>query len=475
MGILGFLISFCGSWIPSPWLDEAATAHIISYPFVEMAKLFERTDAVFVPYYLAMDAWTSLTGVSPFLLRLPSLLAVGVGTAAMAAAGHTIGGQRTQLMYAACFALLPRVTAMGIEARPYALSAMFMALALLAVVKLRYRRSWGYSLLLGAAMAGTVASQLFSVLAVIGLVCVAFVLGSAKSRLDLMLTAGGAGLVCLPLALSAVPQQKQVSWLSASNYSLADQAMVESWFTSRWNVQPVGQDLPLHYIATVLAILCLFTVVLALVVGRPLPIGNLAIAIVPPAVAVGTLWMISLIQEPLLLGRYLTSATPFIAMLFAESLLMLRPYARRILTTILFVGVVVLIVAQRQDYAKVPGQDYSFIASALHERASDGDGLLFEPGAGPVDSARNAVPLYPEEFARLVDIAQPQRAPLAHVFATDPAIADISTKHLPTHIWLVTKVGQDSHYANQLSRLGFNPVSSSSGPAHEVTLWAQID
>ncbi|WP_189636223.1 glycosyltransferase family 39 protein [Arthrobacter sp. NamB2] len=471
--MLGFLISFAGAWIPSPWLDEAATAHIISYPFADMAVLWQQTDAVFAPYYVFMSAWVSVTGVTPLWLRMPSLLAVGAGTAAMAAAGRSVGGRRAQLFYAAAFALLPRMTAMGIEARPYALSSMFMAFALLAVVKLRERSSIGYWLLLGASMIGAVGAHLFAALPVVGLVAVALILFRGRSRLALLVTSVVAGLVCLPLALAALPQQSQVSWIGDGGYNIADQALVESWFTSRWNIEPAGSEVALQYVAVAVAGIAALTIALALITGCPLPKDRLLVAAVPPALAVAVLWGISIAHEPMLLGRYFTSSSPFVAMLLAECIMVLRPYAKQILASLLVAGCIVLIVAQRQPYAKIPGYDYSFIASALHDQAENGDGLLIEPGVGSIDSARNAVDLYPQEFDRLVDIAQPERPPLGWVFASDPPVVDIAERAVPPRVWLVTKNEQDSAYAAQLNNLGFRPTSSSSGPAHTVTLWTQ--
>jgi mannosyltransferase len=473
LGFLGFLVSFLGSWIPSPWLDEAATAHIISYPIVDMATLWQRTDAVFAPYYLFMNAWVTLTGVTPFWLRAPSLLAVGAGTAAMAAAGHDIGGRKAQLLYAGCFALLPRITAMGLEARPYALSAMFMAFALLVIVKLRRGRSALYWPLLGLSMVGTVGAQLFSVLPLLGLIAVAFIVFPARFRLPLLLTSAMAGISCVPLVIAALPQQSQVSWLADTGYNLADQALVEAWFTSRWNVNPTGIDVHLHVVAVTLSIIAALVISLALITARSLPKDRLAIAAIPPALTLAVLWGLSLAQEPMLLGRYFTSSAPFFAMLLAECLILLRPNARKVMACLLVAGCLFLIVAQRQPYAKIPGNDYSFIASALHEKARDGDGLLIEPGLGPVDAASNAKPLYPREFDRLVDIAEPQKAPLTHVFAADPPIADITQHSLPSRVWLVTKNHENSNYASQLTNLGFTAASSSNGPAHTVTLWTQ--
>ncbi|WP_306634408.1 glycosyltransferase family 39 protein [Pseudarthrobacter siccitolerans] len=475
LGLLGLVVSFLGVWIPSPWLDEAATAHIIGYSLGDMAELWRHIDGVFGPYYVFMHFWAKLTEITPFWLRFPSLLAVGVGTAAMAAAGRAVGGWKAQLAYALCFALLPRTTAMAIEARPYAMSAMFTALALLSVVKLRASKSAWYCVALGLSMIGAVGTHLFSALPLLGLITVAVIVLPNRSRIALVVTSALAGLACLPLCILAVQQRHQVGWIATAPFNLTDQVLVEAWFTSRVDPNPSGPFVPLHYVAVVLSILAALTVILALFARRSsLPKTRLAIAAVPLVLAVGVLWGESVIHEPVLMGRYFTSSAPFFAMLVAECLLLLRPYAKQILASLLAFGCVALIISQREPYAKIPWNDFSFVASTVDTQANSGDGLLIETSPVPTDTARSAVDLYPHAFSGLVDIAQPQRAPLTHPISVDPPRVDLSTlAQLPTRIWLVSKVQQDSEYAVQLTNLGFRPASASSGPGHTVTLWVQ--
>lgn len=475
LGLLGFLVSFAGSWIPSPWLDEAATAHIINYSVSDMAALWQHIDGVFSPYYLFMHFWVKVTGITPFWLRVPSLLSVGVGTAAMAATGRSTAGWKAQVLYGLCFALLPRTTAMGIEARPYAISAMFTALALLAVVKLHQRRSRWYWPLLGLSIVGAVSAHLFAVLPLIGLILVALIIFPKWGRLGLLATSALAGLACLPLATLGLREQQQVAWIAKAPFSIADQALVEAWFTSRVDPNPNGSFLPLHYVALALSIIAALTVVVALVSGRRrLPTVRLALGLVPPLVAVGLLWGDSVLTAPVLMGRYFTSSAPFIAMLLAECIMLLRPYIKLFVAALLAIGCLVLIVSQREPYAKIPWNDYSFIASTIHGQATTGDGLLMEPDAVPTNTARSAIDLYPRDFAPLVDIAQPQKAALNYPISVDPPIVDLSTRpSLPHRVWLVTALGQKSNYASQLTGLGFKPTSESSGPGHAVALWVR--
>lgn len=482
VGIVGMLVCFAGMWIPSPWIDEAATAHIISYSVPEMTELWQTIDANFAPYYLFMHYWTALTGISPFWLRLPSVIAAGVGITALASAGRLLGGLRYQIAYAACFALLPRTTAMALEARPYEMSAMFTALALLLVVRqfkqLDSRRN---PYLLAATMVGAVSMHLFSALPIIGLVLGAIAWLAPRQRLRLLITSFAAGLMCTPLAIIAHSQQVQVSWLAQIKYNIADQALVDSWFTSRWNINPVSSDrspylheVPLHWLALMLALVSLAVIVAGVVAARRRNRVQLSIACGPLVISVGVLWIASLIGQPILLSRYLTSASPFFAMLLAEGLLWLKGRWQTVAIAVLLVGAVTLIVAQRQPYAKVWKEDFGFIASTISAQASDGDGFVMEPGTDPHNSARNAVALFPGSFEPLIDLAQAEPTPLTGVFTPDPPVADLaSLAPLPARIWVVNRNEEGGPYEEQLSALGWSIQDSLLGPGHTVTLWTK--
>lgn len=482
LGIIGALICGIGMWIPSPWIDEAATAHITSHSLSEMMNLWRTVDANFAPYYVFMHVWTGLTGVNPFWLRLPSTVAAGVGVAAMASTGRLLGGPRHQVAYAACFALLPRTTAMALEARPYELSAMFTALALLLVARqVRALDSRWNPLLLAAAMVGAVGMHLFSALPIIGMVAGTLGWLRPPQRLRLLISSVAAGLLSLPLAIVGRSQQEQIAWLADVEYSLLDQALVESWFTSRWNINPVSatrspylHDVPLHWVAVVVAGLSLLVIIAGVITARGRNARQLCIASGPLLVAVGGLWLASLVGEPILLGRYLTSASPYFAMLLAECLLRLSRRRRIVAASVLAVGVMILFIAQRQPYAKVWKEDFGYIAATLRTEASPGDGFVMEPAGHPHDSARNAVSLFPASFEPLVDIAQPEPLPLTSLFTPDPPVTDLAgSESLPDRVWVVARNAEGGPYEDQLRALGWEPHEPLEGPGHTVTAWTR--
>ena len=75
LGVLAAIFCLIGSWTVSTWMDESATAHIISYSRDQMNDLFKTTDLVYAPYYYILHYWVKFVGINPFTLRLPSILA----------------------------------------------------------------------------------------------------------------------------------------------------------------------------------------------------------------------------------------------------------------------------------------------------------------------------------------------------------------------------------------------------------------
>lgn len=104
LGLVVVVLTLVGAAHVSPWLDEAATANIVSYPTWDMTQLwtasrwwFKGVDVALAPYYLVVHQWVRLVGISPLTLRLPSVIAAGVGTAVMAAVGRRLVGRRGNL------------------------------------------------------------------------------------------------------------------------------------------------------------------------------------------------------------------------------------------------------------------------------------------------------------------------------------------------------------------------------------------
>ncbi len=122
VGLVAFVVSFAGSWIPSFWGDEAASIMSAERPWPSLLHELGRVDAVHGTYYALLHLWIDVFGASPLATRLPSAIAVGVAAAGIVVLACRRAGVRVALVAALVFAVLPRTTYMGAEVRSYALS-----------------------------------------------------------------------------------------------------------------------------------------------------------------------------------------------------------------------------------------------------------------------------------------------------------------------------------------------------------------
>ncbi|MEO6200451.1 MAG: glycosyltransferase family 39 protein, partial [Cryobacterium sp.] len=122
LGLLGFVISFAGSWRPSFWGDEGASVMSAERSLPSLFRMLGNVDAVHGTYYLFLHFWVGLFGSSELSTRLPSAIAVGIATAGTFVLARSLVDERLALVAAVVFAILPRVTYSGTEARSSALA-----------------------------------------------------------------------------------------------------------------------------------------------------------------------------------------------------------------------------------------------------------------------------------------------------------------------------------------------------------------
>lgn len=119
----------------SLWRDEAATALAIDRSLPDLAAMIGSTDGGFAGYLVLMHTWARFAGVSEVALRLPSLLATIVTLVAVSSIVHRLTNSTLASGLVCLLFTLHPVTFVGygIEARPYALAAMFVSLAVASV------------------------------------------------------------------------------------------------------------------------------------------------------------------------------------------------------------------------------------------------------------------------------------------------------------------------------------------------------
>lgn len=145
-------VSAAGAARPSLWFDEAATISAATRTVPELWQLLGNIDAVHGLYYLLMHAWFAVFPATEFWSRLPSCLAVGVAAAGVVVLGRQLSSRTVAVSAGVVFAILPRVTWAGIEARSYALStacAVWLTVLLVAGARRHQKWSWpAYSIAL---------------------------------------------------------------------------------------------------------------------------------------------------------------------------------------------------------------------------------------------------------------------------------------------------------------------------------------
>ena len=97
VGVVTAVLGLVNSWYVSFWTDEAATISASGRSLSELWRMTDTIDVVHAAYYAVMHLWTSVFGSSPFALRLPSALAMGVAAGGVAGRGDRGGGARVRV------------------------------------------------------------------------------------------------------------------------------------------------------------------------------------------------------------------------------------------------------------------------------------------------------------------------------------------------------------------------------------------
>ncbi|ARC56170.1 hypothetical protein AS850_03650 [Frondihabitans sp. 762G35] len=441
-GVVGFAIAVAFSWVPSIWYDESATIVSARRSWSELWTEIQHVDAVHALYYALMHGWLAVVGYSPFTLRLPSALAVGVAAALVAVLARTLAPRTTGLLAGLLFTLLPRVTWMGTEARSYALTATFATLLTLVFV-IAVRRSeaerdgrtgigaWRWWLLYGAV--AVVASTLFIYTALVvvahGVTLVLAALahrsgrrpqesrrsdgkGPGRAVVGWLLAAVAAGILLVPLVALARSQQAQVSWLPKPDSGVVQSLLVTQWFP---------ENPPLAVVGWAFVIVAVTVAWRRWRGGRGSEARRSDGAGVPGVAGVALPWLllpalvlvaVSVLGTPLYTARYLSFSTPALGLLMAAGVARLRD--RRAMVAVVAVIAVLsagTAVWQRLPEAKDASSWKAVAALVARERAAEqlpagqSDAIVYggiqrHPGG----STRSIAYAYPAAFDGMTDV-----------------------------------------------------------------------
>ena len=465
VGLLALVIGIAGSWVPSYWSGEATTLQVARLPLTDIWGFLGRRDLVDTVYDLGMHFWITVGGEGEFWVRLPSALSAGIGAAGVLVLVRMLTSRRTAVATGIVFAVLPRVTWAAVEARPSALTAAIAVwLTVLVITASRSgRRVWwiAYGALLGA-----------SVVTFVGLALLVVVHGlflawapaprrrrRASRRLMGWAVASAAGLAASsPAVILESRQRGELDWLTGTGAVTWWTVLFEPWFETS-------------------------LVSAALAVGLLIALGTrLADRSRTPATVVllGAVWVIAptvlllvadLVAGPVYLARYLTFASPGLALLLGAACIGWR---RRWIGTVLVVAVVLAsvptIVTQRLPDAKGGGSDLRPVAAQIAGHAHPGDAFVLG-NAGTISSRpRQAFAAYPGRFAGLDDVALEESATELGTFTdetysvTDTTGFRVLDARLKGHhrLWLATLADDPltSAETRAYARLGFHVRST---------------
>ncbi len=326
---------------PSYWRDEAASLTAVHRSFGQLVRTLGNVDAVHGVYYMIMWPVVRVAGSGELVTRLPSVVAMAVAAAAVAALGRRLVSPAAGLAAGLIFVILPQISRYAQDVRSYAMVAAFGATATYLLVRAigtaGRKRGWlaGYAVCMGA----MVALNIFGILLLaahavtVALACLRQEDGSVRPSLaGLRGAQGGQGgegagnaarslaagwlaaaivavALASPVLLLAIAQRQTASWIKAPGPH-----------TLVTLTQLVG---PLPMVAAVVLAVALGLAVSVgsgrarLLAAWPRRLSAVAVPwlVVPPALLIGVSFAL-----PLYVPRYILYCLPAVALLAGAGL-----------------------------------------------------------------------------------------------------------------------------------------------------------
>ncbi|WP_432511977.1 glycosyltransferase family 39 protein [Kineococcus sp. SYSU DK001] len=485
VGLLATLVSLTGAWRPSLWTDEAATVSAAGRDPADLWRLLQHLDAVHGLYYAAAHVWTAVAGTSALALRAPSAVAVGVATVGVLVLARRLAGPGPgPLLAAAAFALLPRVTWTGTEARSSAAATAFAVWATVLLARaLDRRRTGAWIAYTACAATGCVLNIYLLLLLLAHGTTLALRRGTPRrDRLAWLTSAAAAALVTAPVVLLARRQSGQLGDAHLGPVELAVRVVVNQFFLGE---TPTVVGAPARGVdwwrpaAVALAVLGWALVAVALARAargssgaRRTALWTLPWLVLPTVVVAGY----SLVAAPLHNPRYFAFCTPALALLLGSGLTALGRRPRVVVAALAVLLVAPVLTSQRQPDAK-SGADWAQVAQYLCRNASPGQAVYFGARRAPVDgvvtlTTRAISVAYPRCFTGLDDVTLLASATEAGDLTGRSRPLGASLDRLAGHdtVWVVRRPGDATVAADDavLAAAGFARGRQWTGTLDEV-------
>ena len=426
VAVLATVVSAAWAGKPSLWFDEGATISAsASRTLPELWRLLGHIDAVHGLYYLMMHGWFALFPPTEFFSRLPSALAIGAAAAGVTVFTRQFSGRATAVCAGIVFAILPRTTWAGMEARSYAFAAaaaIWLTVLLVAAVRRDSPRLWVcYAL----AFMLSILLNLNLVLLVPAYAVAVPLLAPQTSRKSPVIwwavTSAVAVGAMTPFILFAHDQVWQVNWIYPVSWHYAFDIILRQYF---------DHSVPFAVLSGVVIV----AAVAARVAGvRPPPGDTRRLLIICAAwivIPTGLVVIYSAISEPVYYPRYLIFTVPAMAVVLAVCIVTIarRPWPiAGVVVAFAVAAVPNYLFTQRWPYAK-EGWDYSQVADLISSHAAPGDCLMVDNTVpwrpGPI---RALLATRPAAFRPLIDVGRG---------AYGPKVGSLWDGHVA--VWLVT-------------------------------------
>jgi mannosyltransferase len=462
MGLVGFVTSFAGSWIPSFWGDEAASVMSAERTLPSLIGMLHNVDAVHGLYYLFLHFWIQLFGASELSVRLPGAVAAGVIVAGTFVLGRMILNRNAGIAAAVICAVLPRTSYMGADARSYVFAtaiAVWITVLFLAILRHHFdsktsrRLAW-----VGYAVGLAIGIYVFLYLGLLLLVHGAFLFTARTYRQHRKAWLGAASIavaLAVPILEAGYAQRGQIAFLAHRGYATPKSVLVTQWF---------GNPL----LATG-AWLLIIVAVGGIIVAR-----HRAPAVSQP-VLLALLWVLLPTLALLVLNtatpaynlRYVSFSIPAVALSLAAGIWTFK--GRTIRFGVLIVLLVLAVpsdVVQRGPYAKDGGSDLAQTAAILGSEARAGDAVVFDESTAHRQRPRLAMHLYPSTFHGLQDVTvKTPYVARSELWDTTNPLADVTAKLAPVRrVWLLEIKGSPDNIhgtdVRTLEAAGYHALST---------------
>lgn len=471
LGAFGFLVSVAGSWNPSYWGDEAASVMSAERSLPSLFTMFGNVDAVHGTYYILLHFWIQAFGTSELATRLPSALAIGAATMGTAILARGLFTARIAVLAGLVFAVLPRVTFMGAEARSTALAtacAIWLTVLLLRIIRvaalpttsIRMRRGlWAAYAALGAL---GIYVFLYLVLLIPVHALAVWLWAPREHRRSVwrkwLVATGSAILLAAPVLVYGLAQHDQISFIGSRPQVSVLTALVSQWFDSA----PV-------------ALAAWTLIVLAGVLGYFSQRSSRGFAQpIRPALTVMLAWIVgptavlligTRLVAPMYIQRYLSFCTPAVAIVIALGIAYLgRRWLQAGALLLLVALIAPVYLSQRTAFAKDGGSDWRQASAVIAANAHPGDAVIFDGSVKPSRLPRLALRLYPAAFTGLQDVtlATPFQQTSGLWDLTTPLVSVSDKLAKTTTVWILENVGSTETVAetdvHELEGWGFSPA-----------------